>query len=205
MPRPSGPCADSPLREACTSAGPTGAGGLERPMMQSAWRSVFGGVSHSARESESGRHLDDGELRRSLGGSSDHSDLDEQAGNEVRAHRRPAERRSSRLRTDAAAIRECEPYERERELLDALGLTESGLPVELYRSAAPHVALFGETELGASHHELRCPAHPPCASLGRLPRAFRGRKRHLVRRRAACAEQRHDADGQERLAAEDRL
>ena len=28
-------------------------------------------------------------LRRSLGGSSDHSDLDEEAGDEVRAHRRP--------------------------------------------------------------------------------------------------------------------
>jgi len=33
----------------------------------------------------------------------------------------------------------CEPFERERALLDALGLTESGLPVELYRSGAPHV------------------------------------------------------------------
>src|SRR5579859_4505289 len=40
-------------------AGPTGAGGLERRMMQSASRSVFVGAFHSARESESGRHLDD--------------------------------------------------------------------------------------------------------------------------------------------------
>ena len=48
-------------------------------------------------------------------------------------------------------IRECEPYERERELLDALGLTESGLPVELYRSGAPHVfvALESEDEVAA--------------------------------------------------------
>ena len=42
------------------------------------------GVFHHARmEAESRRHLVDAELRRSLGGSSDHSDLDEQAGNEV--------------------------------------------------------------------------------------------------------------------------
>lgn len=43
-------------------------------------------------------------------------------------------------------IRECEPYERERELLGALGLIESGLPVELYRSGAPHVFVELESE-----------------------------------------------------------
>lgn len=43
-------------------------------------------------------------------------------------------------------VRECEPFGRERELLDALGLTESGLPVELYRSGAPHVFVALESE-----------------------------------------------------------
>jgi trans-2,3-dihydro-3-hydroxyanthranilate isomerase len=48
-------------------------------------------------------------------------------------------------------VRECEPFERERELLDALGLTESRLPVELYRNGAPHVlvALGSEDEIAA--------------------------------------------------------
>jgi trans-2,3-dihydro-3-hydroxyanthranilate isomerase len=36
-------------------------------------------------------------------------------------------------------IPKCEPYEAERALLDALGLRESGLPVELYENGAPHV------------------------------------------------------------------
>jgi AcrR family transcriptional regulator len=43
-------------------------------------------------------------------------------------------------------IPECEPYEWECALLDALGLTESGLPVELYRSGAPHVFVELESE-----------------------------------------------------------
>src|SRR5437868_8883323 len=48
-------------------------------------------------------------------------------------------------------VRECEPFERQRELLDALGLTKSGLPVELYRSGAPHVfvELGSEDEVAA--------------------------------------------------------
>lgn len=40
----------------------------------------------------------------------------------------------------------CEPFERERELLDALGLRESGLAVELYQSGAPHVFVELESE-----------------------------------------------------------
>jgi trans-2,3-dihydro-3-hydroxyanthranilate isomerase len=43
-------------------------------------------------------------------------------------------------------IPECEPFGRERALLDALGLRESGLPVELYRSGAPHVFVELESE-----------------------------------------------------------
>jgi trans-2,3-dihydro-3-hydroxyanthranilate isomerase len=53
-------------------------------------------------------------------------------------------------------VRECEPYGRERELLDALGLAESGLPVELYRSGAPHVfvGLENEEEVAALKPDL---------------------------------------------------
>lgn len=53
-------------------------------------------------------------------------------------------------------IRACEPYERDRELLDALGLTESGLPVELYRNGPPHVfvALESEDEVAALKPDL---------------------------------------------------
>ena len=43
-------------------------------------------------------------------------------------------------------IRDCEPFARERELLDALGVPGSGLPVELYRSGAPHVFVALESE-----------------------------------------------------------
>jgi trans-2,3-dihydro-3-hydroxyanthranilate isomerase len=43
-------------------------------------------------------------------------------------------------------IRECEPFEPELELLDALAIAESGLPVELYRSGAPHVFVELESE-----------------------------------------------------------
>ena len=44
-----------------------------------------------------------------------------------------------------------EPFERERELLDALGVSESALPVELYRSGATHVfvALESRDEVAA--------------------------------------------------------
>jgi trans-2,3-dihydro-3-hydroxyanthranilate isomerase len=44
-----------------------------------------------------------------------------------------------------------EPFERECEILDALGVTESRLPIELYRSGAPHVfvALDSEDEVAA--------------------------------------------------------
>jgi trans-2,3-dihydro-3-hydroxyanthranilate isomerase len=43
-------------------------------------------------------------------------------------------------------IPECEVFEEERELLDALGVKASGLPVELYRSGAPHVFVELESE-----------------------------------------------------------
>ncbi|HXH95774.1 MAG TPA: PhzF family phenazine biosynthesis protein [Gaiellaceae bacterium] len=43
-------------------------------------------------------------------------------------------------------IRVCEPYQREPELLDALGVEGSGLPVELYRNGAPHVFVELERE-----------------------------------------------------------
>jgi trans-2,3-dihydro-3-hydroxyanthranilate isomerase len=53
-------------------------------------------------------------------------------------------------------IPECEPFERERDLLDALGLTDSALPVELYWGGAPHVfiALESEDEVAALKPDL---------------------------------------------------
>jgi len=74
----------------------------------------------------------------------------------------------------------CEPFERERALLDALGLTESGLPVELYRSGAPHVfvELASEGEVAA--------LKPDFAALERA-----GRRRELLRRFRAQLEDTH--------------
>src|SRR5579871_1444160 len=43
-------------------------------------------------------------------------------------------------------VPEAEPFEHERELLDALGVRKSGLPVELYRNGPPHVYVRLEDE-----------------------------------------------------------
>jgi trans-2,3-dihydro-3-hydroxyanthranilate isomerase len=67
-----------------------------------------------------------------------------------------------------------EPYPRERELLAALGVASSGLPVELYRNGPPHVyvALGREDAVAALRPDLAA-----LADLGVAANCFAGRGR----------------------------